>query len=170
MEPPQRGTACTVLRRRGKRDSGGLPIGRPAQPYGSQIEVTRRPAAGCGPATATGEGRPGYGQRLPSCEGRQSLPAVWRSGGSPVNPGRFSGASCRSAALHALLQTRPSGSRAEGGSCAAQGLGGCASREDALSPRSGVHIEEPVRGPMRVSAVPGVPRREVTSRRVHLAV
>lgn len=114
-----------MLRRRGKRDSGGLPIERPAQPYGSQIEVILRPAAGCGPATATGEGRPGCGQRLPSCEGRQSLPAVWRSGCSSVNPGRFSGASCRSlgTALHALLQTRPSGSRAEGGKLCGAGIG-----------------------------------------------
>jgi hypothetical protein len=28
--------ACTVLRRRGKREPGGLPTERPAQPYGSQ--------------------------------------------------------------------------------------------------------------------------------------
>lgn len=114
-----------MRRRRGKRDSGGLPIERPAQPYGSQIEWTREAAAGCGPATARGEGRPGYGQRLPSCEARQSLPAVWRSGCSSVNPGRFSGASCRSlgTALHALLQTRPSGSRAEGGKLCGAGIG-----------------------------------------------
>lgn len=151
-----------MLRRRGKRESGGLPIEGPAQRYGSQIEVTRRPAAGCGPATATGEGRPGCGQRLPSCEARQSLPAVWRSGCSSVNPGRFSGASCRPWGRHYTLCCKPDRLEAvpRVGSWAAQGLGGCASREDALSPRSGVHIEEPVRGPMRVSAVPGVPRRE----------
>ncbi len=35
------------------------------------------------------------------------------------------------------------------GSCAARGLGGCGSREDALSSRSGVHIEEPVRNTLQ---------------------
>lgn len=128
-----------------------------------KIEVT--PEAGCWLWTSNGngEGRRGYGQRLPSCEGRQSLPGVWRSGGSSVNPGRLSDARHADPwGRHYTLCCKPDRLEAvpRVGSCAAQGLGGCASREDALSPLSGVHIEAPVRGPMRVSAVPGVPRRE----------